>query len=275
MGTFPRVDKTIDGGSANGSSAPGTRAGPTTRFTDRVADYVAHRPRYPAAVYAYLRERRGVGRGTVVADLGSGTGIFSKPLLELGCTVYGVEPNAAMRLAVHEIPRCTASYRGVPGTAEATGLAAGSVDLVVAAQAFHWFDPDKSAAECRRILRPGGAAALVWNTRRTDASPFLRGYEDLLNEFGTDYAMVRHDRNESARLQRFFAGDYERVAFPHEQRLDHAGLRGRLLSSSYTPAEADPRRPPMLAALDRLFDLHQVGGMVTIEYETELYHGVP
>ena len=275
-GRVPGVGKTTEGGSGRESVAPGVRTDPTTRFSDRVADYVAHRPRYPAAVYAYLCERLGVKAGTVVADLGAGTGIFCEPLLGMGCEVYGVEPNDAMRAAADRaMSRHSTAYHGVPGTAEDTGLAAGSVDVVVAAQAFHWFDPEKSAAECRRILRPGGRAALVWNTRRVQSTPFLRAYEELLNQFGTDYAAVRHDRAESARLTRFFASGYERASFPNAQRLDRAGLRGRLLSSSYTPAEGDPRRPPMLAALDRLFDLHQQGGTVTIDYETELYFGMP
>ena len=248
----------------------------TQRFSDRVADYAAHRPRYPAAVYDVLRERVGLRRGSTVADVGSGTGIFCEPLLDMGCVVYGVEPNEAMRReAERALGPLSRSFHSIAGTAEATTLTDRSVDLVVAAQAFHWFDPPKAAAECRRILRPGAPAAMVWNKRETDASPFLRDYEALLNEFGTDYATVRHDRKEPDRLARFFARGYERVTFPNAQRLDLAGLRGRLLSSSYTPAAGDPRRAPMLAALDRVFERHQRDGAVTIDYETELYLGVP
>ena len=248
----------------------------TQRFSDRVADYAAHRPRYPAEAYDFLRERVGLRRGSVVADVGSGTGIFCGPLLEMGCVVYGVEPNDAMRREAERTvgPRYP-SFHSAPGTAEATTLPDQSVDLVVAAQAFHWFDPVKAAAECRRILRPGAPAATVWNKRDTDTSPFLRDYEALLNEFGTDYAAVRHDRNESARLAQFFSRGYERVVFPNAQRLDLAGMRGRLLSSSYTPATGDPRRAPMLAALDRVFERHQRDGTVSIDYETELYLGIP
>jgi SAM-dependent methyltransferase len=248
----------------------------TQRFSDRVADYAAHRPRYPAAVYHFLRQRVGLGRGSVVADVGSGTGIFCEPLLGMGCVVYGVEPNAAMR---REAERALAprypSFHSVAGTAEATTLPDRSVEFVVAAQAFHWFDPAKAAAECRRILRPGARAAMVWNKRETDTSPFLRDYEALLNEFGTDYAAVRHDHKEPDRLSQFFTRGYERVTFPNAQHLDLAGLRGRLLSSSYTPAAGDPRRAPMIAALDLVFERHQRDGTVSIDYETELYLGVP
>jgi SAM-dependent methyltransferase len=248
----------------------------TQRFSDRVADYAAHRPGYPAALYEFLWERVGLRRGSVVADVGYGTGNFFEPLLERGCAGFGVEPNEAMR---REAERALAprypSFHSVAGTAEATTLPERSVDLVVAAQAFHWFDPAKAAAECRRILRPGARAAMVWNKRETDTSPFLRDYEALLNEFGTDYAAVRHDRNETDRLAQFFARGYERVTFPNAQHLDLAGLRGRLLSSSYTPAAGAPRRAPMRAALDAVFDRHQRDGTVSIDYETELYLGVP
>jgi SAM-dependent methyltransferase len=248
----------------------------TQRFSDRVADYAAHRPRYPAAAYGFLRERVGLRRGSAVADVGSGTGIFSEPLIDMGCVVYGVEPNEAMRReAERDLAPRHPSFHSVAGTAEATTLPDRSVDLVVAAQAFHWFDPLKAAAECRRILRPGAPAAMVWNKRQTDASPFLRDYEALLNEFGTDYAAVRHDRMEPTRLAQFFSHGYNRVAFANAQHLDRAGLRGRLLSSSYTPAAGDPRRAPMIAATDRLFDRHQRDGTVSIDYETELYLGVP
>ena len=262
------------------STAPGTSRAPspdaTTRFSDRVADYAAHRPRYPAAVFEFLRERLGLRRGSIVADIGSGTGIFCQPLLEIGCVVYGVEPNGAMRdEAERSLAARFPTFHSVNGTAEATTLPDHGVDLVVAAQAFHWFDVPKAVAECRRILRPGAPAAMVWNTRKTDSSPFLRAYEGLLNEFGTDYAAVRHDRNEAGRLAQFFPRGYERVVFPNTQRLDLAGVRGRLLSSSYTPAAGDPRRLPMLAALDRLFAEHQRGGAVTIDYDTELYYGLP
>jgi SAM-dependent methyltransferase len=260
---------------ARQSSPRPPAADATTRFSSRVGDYAAHRPRYPASLYAFLAERLGVARGSAVADIGSGTGIFCEPLLVAGCVVFGVEPNREMR---EEAERTFAgrftTFHSIPGTAESTTLPDTSVDLVTAAQAFHWFEPAKAAAECRRILRRGGRVALVWNTR-TDSSPFLRAYEELLTEFGTDYAAVRHDRNESSRLDAFFGGGYERATFPNAQHLDRAGLCGRVLSSSYTPGPDDPRRAAMLDALDRVFDQHQQHGAVTIDYETELYHGRP
>jgi SAM-dependent methyltransferase len=245
-----------------------------TRFSSRVEDYVRYRPGYPDALYDFLKEQVPLGNGSSVAELGSGTGIFAGPLLKGGCTVFGVEPNAEMRAAAERLLGDRYSrFQSVNGSAEATTLSDRSADLAVAAQAFHWFDPAKTAAECRRILRGNRVAALVWNTRKTRGSPFLEGYEALLNEFGTDYGNVRHDRADEGRLRLFFSPGYRRAAFPSDQRLDLAGLRGRLLSSSYTPGADDPARGPMLDALERLFARHSAAGHVVLEYDTEVYLG--
>jgi SAM-dependent methyltransferase len=245
---------------------------PRARFTDRVADYVRYRPDYPTGVLEALRQA-GLGPGTAVADVGSGTGIFSNLLLESGAEVYAVEPNEAMRRAAEELLGGEPRFHSIAGSAEETGLSAGAVELVTAAQAFHWFDPPTARAEFRRILRPGGMVALVWNSRRERSTPFLAEYEELLKRYGTDYGRVNHRQVDGDRVREFFGGTVERLTFPHAQALDRGGLRGRLLSSSYTPREGDPARAPMLAALDAIFNRHAAGGAVSIEYETELYLG--
>lgn len=245
---------------------------PRERFTARVADYVRYRPDYPVGVLDALR-REGLGEEWVVADVGSGTGIFSELLLRSGARVLGVEPNDAMRAAAEEWLGGMPGFRSLPASAEATTLPERSVDLVTAAQAFHWFDPEATAREFRRILRPGGLVALVWNNRRNRTTPFLRDYEALLQRFGTDYGQVNHRNVDSKRIAAFFGREVAPLRIPHSQELDHEGLRGRLLSSSYTPAAGDPRHEPMLEALDGLFARHQRDGRVRIDYDTELYLG--
>lgn len=245
----------------------------TTRFSDRVDDYIRYRPRYPAEVLDALREHAGLDAGSVVADVGSGTGIFSELLLRSGATVLGIEPNREMRRAADELLAGEPRYRGVNGTAERTTLESTSVDLVAAAQAFHWFDPVSTRAEFTRILRPGGKTALVWNSRKTRATPFLSAYEDLLREFGTDYTKVDHLNVTPQRIAEFFGRPAMRITFPNVQRLDFAGLQGRLLSSSYTPAAGSPEREAMLLALRRIHAEHAAGGFAEILYETELYIG--
>jgi SAM-dependent methyltransferase len=211
-----------------------------------------------------------------VADIGSGTGILSRLFLAAGCRVLGVEPNREMRLAGEsELAGC-AGFTSVEGTAEATTLPAGSVHCVVAGQAFHWFEQDLARVEFRRILVPGGAAALVWNDREYDSTPFLRGYEALLVEFGTDYGAVNHRNLQTEVFDRFFgAGRYEERSYPNRQRLDYAGLEGRLLSSSYTPAPGHPARAAMLGRLRELFQETEKDGQVEILYRTRVWVGSP
>jgi SAM-dependent methyltransferase len=247
---------------------------PTERFSDRVEDYARFRPGYPPAVLDVLRREAGLAPQHVVADLGSGTGLSARLFLEHGNVVLGVEPNRAMREAAERLLAGWPGFRSVAGTAEATTLAAESVDLVVAAQAFHWFDPVATRAEVVRILRPGGWMALLWNTR-TATTPFLREYEALLVRYGADYQRIRHDRIEDDVLTRFFGGDAVRLTVPNPQSLDLESLTGRMLSASYTPPAGHPDRAPMVRALDALFQRHQQEGRVRFEYETRLYLGHP
>ena len=246
----------------------------TLRFSDRVGDYERHRPRYPPGVIAVLRERAGLEERGVVADIGSGTGIATELFLDAGNEVFAVEPNDAMRVAAERRLGARAGFHSVAGSAERTGLASASVDLVVAAQAFHWFDPGAARTELGRILRPPGWVALLWNIRHEDATPFMRGYESLVRRHGTDYRQVRHAWRDERALEAFFLDGYDRSALPNEQVLDYGGLRGRLISSSYVPAPGSPRHPPMLADLRALFDDHQEGGAVRITYDCEILTGL-
>lgn len=251
-----------------------TAPDPKSRFSDRVDHYVRHRPTYPVEVLGFLRHEGFLPDGATVADIGSGTGISAALFLDDGHRVFAVEPNAAMRTAAEQRFAGNERFVSVDGSAEATTLAAGSVDLVVAGQAFHWFDRSAFAAECRRILRPGGGVSLFWNSRKLTGSAFAEQYEALLNTFGTDYARVRHDAIDQAAIAAFYAPRRVRSAkFPSSQRFDYAGLEGRLLSSSYTPPADDPRRAQILSALKDLFDRCQVDGHVVMEYWTEVHVG--
>jgi len=167
-------------------------------------------------------------------------------------------------------------FVSVAGTAEDTGLAPGSVDLVVAAQAFHWFDKPKARTHFATILREPWWVTLLWNRRRLRATPFLAAYEDLLLEYGTDYEAVRHD-GAGARdaVDAFFAGEYREHLLTNAQVLDREGLEGRLLSSSYTPAEGHADREPMMVRLGEIFDRYQAGGTVVMECDTEIFTGRP
>ncbi len=247
----------------------------TTRFGDRVDDYVRHRPGYPPALADCLRKECGLGSGTLVADVGSGTGKLTELLLAAGARVIAVEPNAGMREAAERLLGGFPGFRSVDGTAEATGLEPGSVDLVSAAQAFHWFDQAAARGEFARILKPGGSVALVWNERDDDASEFLRDYERCLRDFSVDYGAVDHRRTASReRIAAFFApGGFRETEYPNGQDLDLDGLRGRYLSCSYALPRGHARFDEVMAALSSIFARHQRGGRVRIDYRTRLYHG--
>ena len=245
------------------------------RFDDRVANYAAHRPGYPPEMIAFLRGELGLSPDSVVADIGSGTGILAESLLREGCCVFAVEPNAEMREAAEGRLGGHPNIVSVVGTAEATTLADASVDFVTAAQAFHWFDAERARAEVRRILRPAGWAVVVWNNRRTDSTAFLRDYEQLLRRFGTDYAQVATTYGDEMSLRKFFASGYGVKRFDNFQLFDFEGLKGRLLSASYVPLAGHPSHEPMLAELRRVFDAHQQDGRVRIEYDTDVYYGRP
>ncbi len=241
------------------------------RFSNRVANYVKYRPGYPPEMLEFFRTELGLTVDSVVADIGSGTGLSAKPFLENGNVVYGVEPNAAMRAAADEFLAEYDNFRSTDGTSTATMLADDSIDLVIAAQAFHWFEPDATREEFRRILKPGRHVALIWNERQTSSTEFLREYEDLLLKYGRDYAEVRHEQVNEAMLTGFFQADFRREAFDNVQVFDFEGLRGRLLSSSYMPDEQDPAYRPMIKELEELFAKHAESGRIQVFYDTNIY----
>ena len=248
---------------------------PTTRFSNRVAHYVRWRPSYPPRVVELLRDELGLTAEWVVADIGSGPGNLTRLLLDNGNRVRGVEPNREMREAGEALLAGYLHFTSVAGSAEATGLPDASVDLVVAGQAFHWFDIERSRREIARILRGLRRVAFVWNERRTAGTPFLETYEELLRGLGTDYAEVRRGTGQGEAVAAFFGGPdrYRTASFPYAQRFDLEGLRGRVLSSSYVPAAGETRHEELLDGLDELFAATNVDGEVSFDYDTTVYFG--
>ncbi|AIE86143.1 class I SAM-dependent methyltransferase [Fimbriimonas ginsengisoli] len=247
---------------------------PTERFSSRVENYVKYRPHYPDAVLDLLRIECGLSPASVVADIGSGTGISTELLLQSGAVVYAIEPNREMREAAEAMLGDRANFRSMEGTAEATGLPVRSVDLIVAGQAFHWFDHARARQEFQRIVRPDGWVALMWNERISGGSEFLDGYEKILQEYAPEYLEVRHKEFDTAKLAPFFRGSDVRVAtYPNGQAFDLDGLKGRVLSSSYAPEAGQPEHEPMMRALEALFARTARDGKVDFLYETQVYFG--
>jgi SAM-dependent methyltransferase len=247
---------------------------PTGRFSNRVADYVRYRPRYPAQVIEVLIAESGLTSAAVIADIGSGTGFSAEMFLQNGNTLYGVEPNSAMRAAGEQILADYPNFISTDGSAEATSLADQSIDYVIAGQAFHWFDRSRARAEFMRILKPDGWVVLFWNTRRSDSSPFMAEYEALLQRFSHDYNEVYHTNIGDEELRAFFAGGHCTLrTFANPYQLDFEQLLGRTMSASYMPSADSPEYFEVQSALQQLFSAHQEGGHVLYEYVTELYFG--
>ena len=245
----------------------------TQRFSSRVEDYVRYRPGYPPEVIQLLTAECGLTAQSVVADIASGTGIFTRMLLENGARVFGVEPNTGMRRAAEEFLAGYSRFTSVNGTAEATTLADHGVDLITAAQAAHWFDPGKARGEFVRILKPGGWLVLLWNDRRIDASQFSREYENLLLRYGTDYHEVRRLGADLTARKFFGSSEFRTRVFDNRQEFDYPRLEGRLLSSSYTPQNGSPKYEPMLQELRRIFAANQANGRVIFDYDAQVYYG--
>lgn len=245
----------------------------TQRFSSRVENYIKYRPGYPAVILDLLKGKCGLTCDSVVADIGSGTGILTELFLRNGNRVLAVEPNREMREAAERLLGKYPELTSVSGTAEGTTLKDQSVDFVTASQAFHWFDRERARREFLRILKPGGWTVLIWN-ERVMVSPFARAYEHLLRTYGTDYEEVDHKHTNARVIGPFFgANGYGQAILSNRQIFDGEGLKGRLLSSSYAPEPGHPRHVPMLEALNALVSEYQSDGKVVFEYDTLVYYG--
>jgi SAM-dependent methyltransferase len=245
----------------------------TRRFSDRVEAYQKYRPGYPPALVSTLLEKAGLDASAVVADIGSGTGIFTRLLLDHGLRVSAVEPNTNMRKAAEASLSEYDNFISIDGAAEDTSLAEGSIDLVTAAQAFHWFNNAATKTELQRILKPDGKLALIWN-KRAVSEPFQQAYDAILREYAPEYDKVNHMNLEEDDIAGFFAAEsMELLHFDNNQSLDFSALIGRLQSSSYCPSENSAQYIPLVTELLGLFDQFALNGRIDFEYDTQLYLG--
>jgi SAM-dependent methyltransferase len=238
------------------------------RFLGRVEDYVRYRPSYPPASIDMLLDGLGDPGLLTIADVGAGTGISSRLLAARGARVIAIEPNPEMRAAA-AAPRVEVR----DATAEHTGLATASVDVVTAFQAFHWFATPTATAEFGRVLRPGGRVALVWNVRNDDDA-FTKAYGEIA-DLNSDAAARAGQRSEDPDLASLLgAGGLENLRateFESAQRLDLQSLLGRARSASYVPREG-PEYEAIVRALSALYERFvDAGGTVTLVYRTHVH----
>lgn len=248
---------------------------PKKRFSSRVEKYIKYRPGYPQEIVEFLRENEILYPDSIIADIGSGTGILSGLFLREGNKVYGVEPNTDMRRAGENLLSKYSDFISVDGSAEDTNLEDNSIDIITSGQAFHWFNLEKARLEFKRILKLGGWVILIWNRRKKLKNEFLKEYEKFLLKFGTDYKAIERSKLD---FNKFFMRDkvettYNKVTFNNHQVFDYEGLEGRLLSTSYIPLSDHPKYSKMLLELKKLFKKFQENDRIRFEYETEVYYG--
>jgi SAM-dependent methyltransferase len=236
------------------------------RFTDRAADYVKYRPTYPAAAITAILEGLGPPERLLAADVGAGTGISARLLGDRGVRVIAVEPGEAMRRAA--TPHAQVTW--IAGRADSTGLQAGILDLVLAAQSFHWFNPPDALREFARILKPARRLAIVWN-RRSTTDPLTLGYRQAIVDVGGETAAERMGFDPGVLVASGFFSAPERRVFPNVQELDLDGLIGRARSASYVPKDGDAG-DRLIAILRNLHQRHaNADGLVSLVYETEVF----
>ncbi|NHK31837.1 MAG: class I SAM-dependent methyltransferase [Asgard group archaeon] len=247
---------------------------PTKRFSDRVENYVKYRPSYPKEIISKLQNEGILTKNSVVADIGSGTGIFSKVLLDADYQVISVEPNNEMREFAENYLVKYAKYRSVAAQAENTNLEDNSVDVITVAQAFHWFEREKTRNEFLRILKPDGSLVIIWNNRLKDKIPFPKAYNDLLIKYCPEHEVSNHYKITFDQIADFYGSSKVKYfTCDNYQMLDFNSLKGRLLSSSYVPLENDPNYLPLISDLKVIFDKYQIDNQVKFEYLTMMYYG--
>jgi SAM-dependent methyltransferase len=243
----------------------------TERFTALAEDYDRCRPDYPLSLWQFLCEYAAIQPPARIADIGCGTGIATRQLASMGYDIVGIEPNAAMRqFAIARVPVGSRSPEYRDGTDAHSGLPANSVEMVIAAQAFHWFSAEGALQEFHRILKPGGCAALIWNNC-DERDPFTNSYVTALRMASAEKTVA--DASQSATgevlLQHPLFVEGVRREFPHSQLLDRDGLRGRAFSVSFGPRDA-AGRDRFATLLNGLFECHQHNGVIEMRYHSVL-----
>lgn len=243
----------------------------TQKFSGKADVYQKARPNYAQALLDFIAQKWQIGEGSLVADIGSGTGILTRQLLGLGAKVFAVEPNADMRAKAEDLLGGDPNFVSVIGTAEQTSLPDHSFHLVTAASAFHWFDHERFRQECDRILLPGAPVVLLWNEARISEEINL-GRERIYKKYCPDFKGFsggREGRNHARRA--FFGEEIQEQRFPNPLSYDRQTFVNRALSSSYSLIETDPEFEAYLGELGELFDQYAVDGKIVLPQDSVAY----
>lgn len=241
-------------------------------FSDKADNYVKARPSYAPALLDKLEEY-GLKKGNAVADIGSGTGIFTRQLLDKGAKVFAVELNDKMRQKAETSLEKFKNFISVNASAEATSLADNSVNFVTCAQSFHWFDKEKFKIECNRILKQDGYVALIWNTRDM-SSESVKELSNITSKNCPKFVGFNGGtRVNEEMISEFFDGKYGYFEFDNPLEYDEKKFIERCLSSSYSPKEGDENYSPYVANCKEFFEKFQKDGIYKMPNVSVLYIG--
>lgn len=245
------------------------------RFSFKTEDYAKYRPEFPMKIIDFLYDNNAINNTSVAADVGSGTGRFTRLLLKKSHLVYGVEQNNEMRTKAEELLSQFSKFISIAGSAENTGLPYKSLDLITVAQAFHWFHKEKCLMEFKRILKDKGKVFIVWDDFINDYNEFSKEYGNLLNEF----RIVEKENKEkkitrTERIEGFFKdNNYISTSFTHEVYQGLDGVRGGALSASFTPKPGEKNYEDFIVELQKVFDKYQEDGKVCTAFKSACYLG--
>ena len=246
----------------------------TGNFTDKADIYAKYRPSYPNEYIEYLFSANQLSEDRVVADIGSGTGIFSRQLLERGLNVIGVEPNDDMRKTAEQSLKPYSRFKSIKAAAEDTTLNGKSVDLITVAQAFHWFDKKAFKIECQRILKQKANVALVWNMRDLTSS-IMKENAEICQKTCPNFKGFSGGMAETPEVfNSFFKdGKYEFKKYQNDLQFDYKGFLGRNLSASYAPKKNDEDYELFVFLLSELFEKYSKNGKMVLPNITRSYLG--
>lgn len=246
----------------------------TKKFDGRAKNYAASRSSYSAELIDCLYGQFGLEKARVIADIGSGTGKFSKLLLERKSTVYCVEPCNDMRCTAEKELCEYAGFCSVAGSAEHTTLNNNSVDCITAAQCFHWFDVPKFKKECLRIVKNGGRVFLIWNSRDCE-DVINQEWREICLRYCPDFKGFGNGiEYQDKKIAEFFENGYDYVSFDYPLIFDRERFIKRCLSSSYSPKENDSGYERYICALNNMFDKYQRDGNLHIANKSVAYVGI-
>lgn len=241
--------------------------------SDRIENAIRFRPNYPHQLIEYLYTEGGYSRESVIAEIGSKTGAFTRLLLERGSRVVAIEPDdllriAAERLLSDEFQR----FVSIKGTASNTTLCDASIHHIVCAHPIHWKDLKECRSEFFRILKPAGSVTIIWNSTMVGADAFTKEYERLVQSHLAHGERTSLHRLELQELADFFGTPkHHFISVPNHQILDLEGVKGRLLADEDFLELGEEERNAMMKELHSLFDRYSQSGKVVLCYETEAY----